>query len=261
MLSKNQIKHINSLKTGKFRRIFKQFLLEGKKSVYDLLNSDFEIIEIYALKHWIDENKVILENKKIKFQEINEKELSRISSQKTPNDVIAIVKIPKNEIFPKDIFSGLCLVLDEIKDPGNLGTIIRTADWFGIENIICSENSVDVYNPKVVQATMGSITKVKVYYTQLIEFLSSKPKEIKIFGAVLEGENIYKNKLAENALILIGNESQGISDELIPLIDEKISIPKGTENKLGSAESLNASIATAIICSEFQRRKITGKAN
>ncbi|MBI9038678.1 MAG: RNA methyltransferase [Bacteroidales bacterium] len=256
MLSKNQIKHINSLKIGKFRRIFKQFLLEGKKSVYDLLNSDFEIIEIYALKYWIDENIVILENKKIEFQEINEKELSRISSQKTPNDVIAIVKIPINEIIPKNIFSGLCLVLDEIKDPGNLGTIIRTADWFGIENIICSKNSVDVYNPKVVQATMGSITRVKVYYTQLSDFLSSKPSETKIFGTMLEGENIYKTELIENAIILIGNESQGISSELLPMIDEKISIPKGSKNFQSQAESLNASIATAIICSEFQRRKI-----
>ena len=118
-----------------------------------------------------------------------------------------------------------------------------------------NQNSVDVYNPKVVQATMGSITRVKVYYTQLAEFLSSKPSEIKIFGAVLEGENIYKKQLAENAIILIGNESQGISDELLSLIEEKISIPKGTENKQGRAESLNASIATGIICSEFCRRQ------
>jgi RNA methyltransferase, TrmH family len=255
MISTNQIKHINSLKIGKFRRTYNQFLLEGKKSVCDLLKSDFEIIEIFSLKNWINNNFELLKEKNIEILEINEKELSRISSLKTPNDVIAIVKIPQNELIPKNVFSGLCLVLDEIKDPGNLGTIIRTADWFGIENIICSENSVDVYNPKVVQATMGSITRVKVYYTQLVEFLSSKPSEIKIFGTLLEGDNIYKKQLAENAIILIGNESHGISKELLPLIEEKISIPKGTGNKQDMAESLNASIATAIICSEFCRRK------
>ena len=261
MLSKNKIKHINSLKIGKFRRIFNQFLLEGKKSVLDLLNSDFEIIEIFACDNWINDNCELLKRENIDVQKVTEKELTRISTQKTPNEVLAIVKIPQDKLIPNDVFFGLCIVLDEIKDPGNLGTIIRTADWFGIENIICSENSVDVYNPKVVQATMGSITKVNVYYTQLIEFLSSKPKEIKIFGAVLEGESIYKKQLAENALILIGNESQGISKELLPLIDEKISIPEGVKNFPSNAESLNASIATAIICSEFQRRKITEKAN
>ncbi len=255
MLSKNQIKHINSLKIGKFRKTYNQFILEGRKSVCDLLNSNLEIVEVFALKNWIDNNFGLLKRKRVEPQEINIKELSRISSQKTPNDVVAIVRIPQNEIIPKDIFTGLCLVLDEIKDPGNLGTIIRTADWFGIENIICSENSADVYNPKVVQSSMGSIVRVNIFYTPLMNFLTSKPQEIKIFGAVLDGKNIYNEQLAENAIILIGNESQGISNELLPLIDEKTSIPEGVKSFQSKAESLNASIATAIICSEFCRRK------
>jgi len=252
MISINQIKHINSLKQNKFRKIHKEFIAEGEKTVADILSSNFEISSIFALEEWLEKNQ---DNcKEIEVEQISEKELNRISSQKTPNKVLAVVKIPENKIDFQTIFSDLILMLDNINDPGNLGTIIRIADWFGIKNIICSENTVDLYNPKVVQATTGSIARVKVCYTELKEFIQKTPENITVYATLLEGENISKSKLKKTGIIIIGSESHGISKELFPFIKKKIKIPEYlTKTDTQKAESLNASIATAIVCYEFRR--------
>ncbi len=251
MLSKNKIKYLTSLQVKKYREENNQFVAEGVKLVDELLKSNFKITEIFALKEWINKHASI---RNMEVNEISLTELERISGLKTPNHVVALVEITNQQINVNEIYSDLVIALDDIKDPGNLGTIIRIADWFGINNIVCSVNSVDVYNSKVVQATMGSIARVNVYYTDLNKFISNAPKDIKVYGTLLEGENIYQKELSEKGIILIGNEANGISSELISLITDKIHIPSFANNNNDKAESLNASVATAIICSEFKRR-------
>lgn len=253
MITKNQIKHINSLKSNKFRKTYNEFIVEGTKLVNEILYSSFEISSLFATKRWFIENKNDI-SEIIELTEINEKELKSISGLTTPNEVLAIVKIPENEINKNTIYQDLVLVLDKIRDPGNLGTIIRTADWFGINNIICSKDTVDAYNPKVIQATMGSVSRVKVYYTNLENFLKEIPENIPVYGTFLEGENIYTSKLPDKAIIVIGNEANGISKEIENLVTHKIFIPPFSSNQKQTAESLNASIATALICSEFRRK-------
>jgi len=251
MLSKNIIKHINALKQNKFRDEFQEFIAEGDKLVTELLSSNFKIIEIFAVKEWLDIHKI---SDNVAITEVTVSELERISGLITPNMVLALVEIPQQQSIDTFIFEKLILVLDEIKDPGNLGTIIRIADWFGISDIVCSKHSVDVYNPKVVQATMGSIARVNIQYVDLSIFLKNIPKDIPIYGTLLNGENIYNQTLSENGIIIIGNESKGISNELLPFITNKLYIPFFAENSNNKAESLNASIATAIVCAEFKRR-------
>jgi len=251
MLSKNTIKHLQSLKQNKFRDEFQQFVAEGDKLVTELLSGYFKIIEIFALKEWLTTHKVA---NHIAVTEVSTSELERISGLTTPNMVVALLEIPQAKNIDTAIFEKLLLVLDEIKDPGNLGTIIRIADWFGISSIICSNHTVDVYNPKVVQATMGSIARVNVLYAELKTLLETLPKDIPVYGTLLNGENIYTQELSKNGIVLIGNESKGISDELLPFITQKLLIPSYTENSGNKAESLNASVATAIVCAEFKRR-------
>ncbi|NTW32635.1 MAG: RNA methyltransferase [Bacteroidetes bacterium] len=254
MLTQNQIKQIKALHQKKFRNENKQFIAEGPLLVEELLGSKFTFEGIYGTKEWIAENSDRLQNKNIPFFEINEKDLERISALKTPNNVLAVLNIPEQNI-PSDIFGKeLILVLDEIKDPGNLGTIIRTANWFGIGNIFCSENSTDLFNPKVVQATMGSIAKINVCYTNLSILIKEKAKNVNIYGAFAHGENIYNIEPDKNGVIIIGNESAGISDDLQKLITKKISIPLHHNENQRSPESLNASVAAAILCYEFRRK-------
>ena len=252
MLSKIRIKFIHSLKLKKFRDVHRLFIAEGIKIVSELLDSNIKVKELYVVKDFFKQKS------NIQQYEVTEAELKKISFLSTPNKVIAVAEIPKHDIGKENFSSMLSIVLDDIQDPGNLGTIVRIADWFGIENIICSNNSVDVYNPKVVQATMGSIAHVKVHYTDLREFFKSQKntQSIKTYGAVLNGENIYKRELSDKGLIVLGNESNGISDKLLPYITDKISIPTFAANKSQSAESLNVSIAAAIICSEFRKIKL-----
>ncbi|MCD4773941.1 MAG: RNA methyltransferase [Bacteroidales bacterium] len=252
MITKNQIKHINSLKSNKFRKTYNEFIVEGVKLVDEILNSNFKISSLFATENWITENENNLPEN-IEITEINEKELKNISGLTTANEVIAIVKIPENSINTDTIFTDLVLVLDKIRDPGNLGTIIRTADWFGIKNIICSNDTVDLYNPKVIQATMGSVTRVNIHYADLAEFLKESPENFPVYGTFLEGENFYTSKLPTNAIIVIGNESNGISKEIAGLINRKIFIPPFSSKQKQTAESLNASIAAALVCSEFRR--------
>ncbi len=251
MLSKNKIKYINSLKLQKFRNEYQQFIAEGDKLICDLLSSDFSISEIYALSDWLQTHII---SDKIAVTEVTENELERISQLKTPNKVLGILNYKKPLLTENINFDELILVLDEIKDPGNMGTIIRIADWFGIKNIICSENSVDLYNPKVIQSTMGSLARVNLIYVELTEFFNSIPGNIPVYGTLLNGDSIYKQDLSKNGIIIVGNESRGISKEIIPYISNKIFIPSFSQNIDNKAESLNASIATAIVCAEFKRK-------
>ncbi|MDF2436203.1 MAG: tRNA ((18)-2-O)-methyltransferase [Bacteroidota bacterium] len=254
MLSKNQIKFINSLKQKKYREEHNLFIAEGAKIVPELLASGIRVKQVFATSEFLRKHKIANE---IERFEIKEAELERISSLMTANEVIALCEIPSYEIDPNSFKEKLALVLDDIKDPGNMGTIIRIADWFGIGNVVCSNNSVDVFNPKVVQATMGSIARIKIHYTDLRSFISeqSELNQLPVFGALLEGENLYSKKLPSAGLIVIGNESKGISEEIQQLLTDKISIPSFSHfsQSGGEAESLNAAIATAIICSEFRR--------
>jgi|AntAceMinimDraft_17_1070374.scaffolds.fasta_scaffold00282_19 TrmH family RNA methyltransferase len=259
MLSNNQIKQIKLLKNKKYRKIYNRFVVEGKKNVNDIIlnsYSDWQIDIICATKQWIEKNNNILKDKKINVTDVSKKELQSISCLKTPDNVLAVVKIPCQSIDIQSVNSHLTLMLDEIKDPGNLGTIIRIADWFGFNNIICSNECVDVYNPKVVQASMGSITRVNIFYTDLYDFLKKISSALIVYGSCINGENIYTKKFAANGIVIIGNESNGISKKLLPLIKEKIYIPSfssETSYKKG-IDSLNAAVATGIICSEFRRQ-------
>lgn len=251
MLSKALIKRISSYKESKYRNQDKVFVVEGVKVVNELLNSCFEIETICALRQWLDDNSKSIINKTNNIIEVSGDELKKISSFSTPNQVLAVVKAPSSkEIVLKD---KLVLALDQINDPGNLGTIIRIAHWFGIEDIICSENTVDQFNPKTIQSTMGSLFRVNVSYHNLKSYLQNLPKDYPIYGAVVEnGENIYEKQVQKLGVIIIGSESHGISNEILPLVNNPITIPNFSINQ--KAESLNASIATGIIVSEFKRR-------
>ncbi len=253
-ITKNQIKHVRALQSKKFRIHYKEFVVEGPKMIRELINSRFLVKDIYSLSTFIDSDPDSFSGFEGELQKITRKELGQISSLTTPNEALAIVEIPQQQTNPVDIGEGLNLILDDIQDPGNLGTIIRTADWFGVKHIICSENSVEVYNPKVVQSTMGSIGRVDVIYTGLKEFLAGKTGKISIYGTFPEGRNIYESEIEGNSMIIIGNESRGVSDELLPYIDMKLSIPHFYPDGEPGAESLNASIATALVCAEFRRR-------
>lgn len=257
MVSKKEIGFVNALKEKKQRKIEGLFVAEGPKIAGELLDSNYHVHSLYATSEWIKKTKGLAGKGVV---EVTETELQKMSSLSTANEVLVVAKIPDHSLKVDELAEKLALVLDNIQDPGNMGTIIRIADWFGIDTIVCSETSVDVYNPKVIQATMGSIVRVKVYTNNLKTFLSTCKKELQsnVFGALLDGRNIYKETLAQKGLILMGNESKGISDELIEYVTHKITIPSFSNsfskaNNLGEAESLNVSVAAAIICSEFRR--------
>ena len=240
MLSKNQIKLITSLSKKKFRNQHQLFVVEGKKGIEEFLNSSFKLYYLFSTT----ENYKV---EKEKFTLISETDLKKISNLSTPNLALALFKIPIARVIDS---SKLILALDEVRDPGNLGTIIRLCDWFGIEHLVCSEGTVDCYNPKVVQATMGSLTRVTTHYLNLEHFLkdTDHPK----FGAFMDGDNIYKQILPTNGIVVMGNEANGISPAIEALIDQKISIPRF--GNLQSTESLNVATATAILLNEFRRR-------
>ena len=238
MLSKSQIKHLRSLAQLKFRREFRQFLAEGPKILGELPGSGIRVEAVYGLRNWIEENNATLERLKTEIVPINSNELGRISSLSSPNHVVALCQIPSREISDMDD-EGLILALDGIRDPGNLGTIIRTADWFGILSIICSNDCVDLYNPKTIQATMGSFTRVQVYYTDLPEYLSNCDQDI--FATVMDGDPIWDVKTGKG-IYIIGNESNGIRPEVLQHASRKVSIPAR-----GTAESLNAALAAGIV--------------
>lgn len=248
MLSKSQINSIKSLQQKKFRREQGFFLAEGHKSIAEFANSPYRIDTVYHTPAF--DSKVLKLSQKINSCEISVTDLEKISSLKTPQEVVARITIPDWPPLTQNELRGrFSLVLDGIQDPGNMGTIIRIADWFGIQDIICSEDTVDAYNPKVVQASMGSLARIKVHSLDLASFLSKI--QLPIFGALLNGENIYTADLGGEGLIIMGNEGNGIRPEIEKLVTRAITIPR-----IGMAESLNVAIATALFCSEISRKTI-----
>jgi len=242
MLSKSRLKYIQTLGQKKFRLQESCFIAEGPKLVAELLLAKRSaVLEIFALEEWITQHQSLVANTACSL--ISEQELEKISQLSTPNQVLALVK--QFEYAEPAPAEGLVLALDNIQDPGNLGTIIRIADWFGLPKIICSEDTAELYNPKVVQSTMGSIARVAVTYTRLEEWLAAQ-RHMKIYAAVLEGRDIRKMEPLANGILLIGNESKGISPELLALANQKITIPQK-----GKAESLNAAVAAGIILSHL----------
>ncbi|WP_324721741.1 TrmH family RNA methyltransferase [Salinimicrobium sp. HB62] len=247
MFSKSQIKLIKSLSQKKYRMKNGLFVIEGKKGIFELLNSSFKLHALYTTEDIFkaEEDRTFL---------ISEADLKKISNLHTPQAALAVFQIPIPEVPD---MKGLQLVLDEIKDPGNLGTIIRLCDWFGIRHLICSLETVDCYNPKVVQATMGSISRVNIHYCDISEYLTQAKTKKKIYGTFLEGENVYTKHLSSDGIIVLGNEANGISKEIENLISEKIHIPQFGAAQ--STESLNVATAAAIFLSEFRRMSFTEK--
>lgn len=236
MLSKNNIKLISSLSQKKFRTQHQLFIVEGVKGIQEFLDSSFELSQLFATEANFSAETIL----------ISEKELQKISNLKSPNTALAIFKIPKQKTAEAN---GLILALDDIRDPGNLGTIIRLCDWFGVKHLLCSEATVDCYNPKVVQATMGSLARVNIRYTNLSNYL--KTANVDVFGTFMEGNNIYTQALPKEGIIVLGNEANGISPEVEQLIHKKLSIPRF--GNLQTTESLNVATAAAIVLSEFRR--------
>ena len=240
MISKNQIKLIRSLELKKNRKRENLFVAEGPKVVGDLLRAGYLPHSIYATTPWEG------------ALSVSDEELRRISFLQHPQEVLALFRIPQTPASPLPSPTALSLALDGVQDPGNLGTIIRVADWFGIDTIYCSPDTADVYNPKVVQATMGSLAHVHIIYTDLVELISQA--HCPVYGTLLDGQDLYRQELTANGIIVMGNEGNGISQEVRPLITRRLLIPnyhQGSE----TAESLNVAIATAITCAEFRRRQ------
>ena len=241
MVSKNQIKLISSLHQKKFRQTHQLFIAEGIKVIQELLDAAFELEHIFAttpLFEQVSSDKITL----ISFDE-----LKKISALTVPNNCLAVFKIPATKRYEE---TGLIVALDSIRDPGNLGTILRICDWFGIHQVICSPDTVDVYNPKVIQATMGSVARVNCVYSELLPLLEKT--HLPVFGTFMDGENIYKMSLPQEGIIVMGNEANGISKAVENAINNKIAIPRF--GALQKTESLNVATATAIILSEFCRK-------
>ena len=248
MLSKNKIKYIRSLELKKNRKEEQVFIAENNKLVGDLLGY-FTCKLIVATHDWLKEHPEVKADEVI---EVSREELSKVSLLKTPQEVLAVFEQPNYEFQPEVIKDSLCLALDDVQDPGNLGTIIRIADWFGIEHIFCSQGTVDVYNPKTVQATMGALARVKLHYCDLPKLVASL-KNVPVFGTFLDGDNMYREELAGNGLIVMGNEGNGVSPEVSRLINRRLYIPNYPQER-ETSESLNVAVATSIICAEFRRR-------
>ncbi len=220
-------------------------MIEGIKSITEFINSSYQIHSIYYTPAYFSQLPKNLAN--IKLFEVNNAELEKISTLQNPQGVLALVYIPaKQEVDTTSLKGQFSLVLDDVQDPGNFGTIIRTADWFGIKNVICSENTVEAYNPKTVQSTMGSLCRVNIVYTSLDSFLASA--KLPVFGALLDGQNIYQTNWGNEGLILLGNEGHGIGSALLDQITTPVTIPR-----MGGAESLNVAVSAAIFCSEIRR--------
>ena len=241
MISKNQIKYVRQLERKKGRTAEGLFVAEGPKVVGDLIAAGYQPKMVFAIKEWKEKHG------DMDVQEVTEEELQKVSFLQHPQQVLALLEMPKSVALDK-AGKELCLALDGVQDPGNLGTIIRIADWFGIRTIYCSEETADAWNPKVIQATMGSIARVKMVYTDLKALIEKA--EVPVYGTLLDGQDIYSQPLSKEGIIVMGNEGNGISQEIRKLITHQLLIPKYQEGP----ESLNVAIATAITCSEFRRR-------
>lgn len=240
-LSKSHIKLITSLQQKKYRQKHKLFVAEGVKVVGELLESSLVLDKLFST---FDADFDVDSDKQI---EVTELELKKISQLKTPNKVLGLFEIADAKQIED---SGLVLALDEINDPGNLGTIIRLCDWFGVSKLVCSKNTVDCYNQKVVQASMGSLTRVDIVYTDLLQYLENS--KLQSFIADMDGKNVYQSILPKEAILIMGNEANGVSEEIRDLVDSKVSIPRFGDDQ--QTESLNVATATAVLLSEFKRR-------
>jgi TrmH family RNA methyltransferase len=246
MVSKARLKFIKSLQVKKYRKQEQSFVVEGAKSVAELLSSDFEVIWLAASESFLDDHHHQIDQRNIEAAEASEKELEQLSSFQTNDAAVAVAKMKPN-ILP-DLNEGFCLALDDLRDPGNVGTIIRTADWYGIKNIVASTETADFYNAKTISATMGSFCRVTFCYTDLVELL--RKNSTPVFGTFMSGEDVHQIDFGKTGIIVIGNESNGISDAVGKLVSHRITIPK-----IGGAESLNAGIATGIVLDNIFRSK------
>ena len=252
MLSKNDIKNIKSLEHKKFRTEKGLFIAEGHKTVLELTGK-FSCALLAATQDWLDCHRNIPAER---IESVTTDELKRASLLQSPQDVLAVFRIPKSEIKMSDTAqNNLVLALDDVQDPGNLGTIIRLADWFGIKDVFCSKGTADIYNPKAVQATMGALARVRVHYTDLKQSIKELPESVPVYGTFLDGEIIYDTKLSANGVIIMGNEGNGITPEIKQSVTHKLYIPNWPKGA-PTSESLNVAIATAIVCSEFRRRNL-----
>lgn len=236
MISKNQIKNITRLQQKKYRQQEGLFIAEGVKVINEFLNSTFKLVDLFTTKTFNVENETL----------ITEAELKKISALKTPNTALAVFEIPKLSLIES---KGLIVALDALRDPGNLGTIIRLCDWFGVKQLLCSKETVDCFNPKVVQATMGSLTRVNVFYIDLNHYLEETKQTV--FGAFMDGENVYASNLPADGILVLGNEANGISQSIEKQVNQRVSIPRFGD--LQATESLNVATAGAILLSEFRR--------
>lgn len=250
MISKNQLKYVRQLEQKKYRKREGLFVAEGVKVVNDLLLR-YQPKMLFATHEYLETHP--LHNATFETIEVSPDELTRLSFQQHPQQVLALFPIPTINYNLSSINNNLSLALDGVQDPGNLGTIIRIADWFGIENIYCSEDTVDAWNPKVVQATMGSISRVNLIYIDLPQMLDNLPPDFPVYGTFLDGKNIYEESLSQESLVIMGNEGNGISDAVRSRVNRRLLIPDFHQGE--TADSLNVAIATAITCSEFRRRK------
>ncbi|MBQ8989490.1 MAG: RNA methyltransferase [Prevotella sp.] len=250
MISKNQIKFIRQLEQKKYRRREGLFVAEGTKVVGDLL-AVCQPRALLATRPWLDSHPALAQAS-FDVTEVSDDELRRVSFQQHPQQVLALFPLPEGG-RPEVGSNELALALDGVQDPGNLGTIIRIADWFGIATIVCSEDTADAWNPKVVQATMGSIARVNMIYTDLPAWLDALPADFPVYGTLLDGEDIYRQPLSQHGLIVMGNEGNGISEAVRRRVSHRLLIPDFHQGD--TADSLNVAIATAITCSEFRRRR------
>jgi TrmH family RNA methyltransferase len=242
MISKASIRYVKSLQDKKQRQKYSQFIVEGEKSITELLKSRFKLVTIYALSDWLEANKALLATYPI--EEVSYDELKQISAHQAPQKVLAVVEIPKS--LPLSANAGFVLALDEIQDPGNLGTIIRIADWYGIQHIVCSKGCTDVYNPKCINSTMGSFIRVNVVYGDIAQ--TAEQMQLPLMVAVLDGKNVHDGGLPGKGILVIGNEGHGIHPSIIEAAEFRLTIPR-----FGDAESLNAAVSTAILLDNLKR--------
>ncbi|MBX3163455.1 MAG: RNA methyltransferase [Bacteroidetes bacterium] len=250
MLSKNQIKEIQALHLKKNRALKKLFIAEGVKTVQELINTVPHLVNtVFGMKDFIETHKILFQKLNINYVEVSKEELEKISLQSSPNGVLATCGYFEETETAFDFNNNFAFYLDDVRDPGNFGTLVRLSSWFGINTVFCSPSSCDIYNPKVIQAAMGAFLRVKVVYTELENLI--KEQNIKtVYGALLNGKNLYRETL-QNGLIIIGNEANGIREENFKFITQPITIPAHAQN---STESLNAAMAGSVIASEFFRQ-------
>lgn len=258
MITNNSVKYVHSLSVKKYRDEHGCFVAEGPKVVSDLLPL-LKCKTLFSTKDFLEKQNSFILNQIEEIVVISQKELERLSLLRSPRDVLAVFYFPEWDgefhTLCEKATSNLCIALDGVQDPGNLGTIIRIADWFGIEEIFASQDTVDVYSPKVIQATMGAVGRVHVHYMDLNGFFEQLPDSVPIYGTFLDGTNIYQESVENSGIIVMGNEGKGISKQLAGKINRRLLIPNFPKNR-ETSESLNVAVATAIVCAEFRRRAL-----